>query len=111
MALIRPKMSPDDLVEGILAMLPPTEAEVEACEAFSKALKFEEGKDPANLLPEFLLLKVSVGCEYALGLLEQLGMKAEGIQQFYSLLTGRLARNFAAFFSGMPGHSVAMLKS
>lgn len=111
MAFLRNNMPVPEIVDGVLAMLPPGEAEIRRCDELSSSLRFEEGKDPLNLVPELFLLKISMACEYAMGMLEQLGMKEEGIRQFYEIYTARLAKGFAAFFQSMPGHSVVVLKS
>jgi hypothetical protein len=111
MAFLKNNMPVPQIVEGVVSLLPPTEAEVRRCDALSDSLRFEEGKDPAALLPELFLLKISLACEYAMGMLEQLGMKEEGVAQFYEFYTARLANGFVAFFQSMPGHSVVILKS
>jgi hypothetical protein len=111
MPFLRDKMPVTEIVEGVLGLLPPSEAEIRRCDALMSELRFEEGKEPAGVLPELFLLKISMACEYAMGMLEQLGMKPEGISQFYELYTARLAQGFSAFFHSMPGHSVLVLKS
>jgi hypothetical protein len=110
MAFLRNNMSTLQIVEGVMALLPPGEAEVRRCDAIALSTRFEEGKDPKALLPELFLLKIGVACEYALGALEQLGMPEEGRKQFYEIYTSRLSQGFATFFKNMPGHSVALLK-
>jgi hypothetical protein len=111
MPFLRNNMPVPEIVDGVLALLPPTEGEILRCDAIASTVRFEEGKDPAAVVPELFLLKISVACEYAMGTLEQLGMSAEGLTQFYEFYTARLARGFAAFFEAMPGHSVVVLKS
>jgi hypothetical protein len=111
MSFLKNNMPVPEIVEGVLALLPPSEDEVRRCDAIAASEPFDEGKDPAALLPELFLLKICIACEYAMGMLEQLGMNDEGVRQFYQFYTARLATGFAAFFQSMPGHSVAILKS
>lgn len=111
MSFLRNNMPVPEIVEGVLSLLPPTEAEIRRCDAIAFSARFDEGKDPAAVLPELFLLKIAMACEYAMGMLEQLGMKPEGVAQFYEIYTARLAKGFAAFFESMPGHSVVVLKS
>lgn len=111
MAFLRNNMPIPEIVDGVLALLPPTEAEIIRCDEITSSVRFEEGKDPAAIVPELFLLKISMACEYAMGMLEQLGMNPEGVKQFYEFYTARLAKGFAAFFQSLPGHSVVVLKS
>lgn len=75
-------------------------------------LRFEEGKDPAALLHELFLLKAGIAAEYAMGMLEKLGMEEPGILQFHELYTNRLAEGLAAVSrESMQGRSVTMLLS
>jgi hypothetical protein len=111
MTFLRNNMPMPEIVEGVLGLVPPSAAEVIRCDRLSASLRFDESKDPAALLPELFLLKISVACEYAMGMLEHLGMKQEGVAQFYEFYTARLASGFVAFFQSMPGHSVLILKS
>lgn len=111
MPFLRNNMPVPEIVEAVLALLPPSEAEIRRCDAIAFLVRFDEGKDPAAIVPELFLLKISMACEYAMGMLEQLGMKPEGLAQFYEFYTARLARGFTAFFQSMPGHSVVVLKS
>jgi hypothetical protein len=111
MGFLRNNIPIPEIVDGVLALLPPSESEIRRCDAIASTVRFEEGKDPAAIVPELFLLKISMACEYAMGMLEQLGMNPEGVKQFYEFYTARLARGFAAFFESMPGHSVVVLKS
>ena len=111
MAFLRNNMPIPEIVDGVLALLPPSGPEILRCDAISQSARFEEGKDPLAVVPELFLLKISMACEYAMGMLEQLGMNEEGVKQFYEFYTARLAKGFAAFFQSMPGHSVVVLKA
>lgn len=111
MGFLRNNIPVTEIVDGVLALLPPSEAEILRCDAIASTVRFDEGKDPASIVPELFLLKISMACEYAMGMLQHLGMKEEGVAQFYELYTARLARSFAAFFQQMPGHSVVVLKT
>ena len=44
-------------------------------------------------------------------MLQQLGMKPEGVEQFYEFYTKRLADGMATAAQSAPGHGVALLKS
>jgi hypothetical protein len=111
MGFLKNNMPVPEIVDGVLGFLPPTESEIRRCDTIASSVRFEEGKDPAAVVPELFLLKISMACEYAMGMLEHLGMGEEGLKQFYEFYTARLARGFAAFFESMPGHSVVVLKS
>lgn len=111
MAFLKNNMTTIELAEGVSQLLPPSDAEVRRCDELASMVAFDEGKDPQGLLHELFLLKAAMACEYAMGALQHLGMKEEGVRQFYEIYTARLAKGFAAVFSSMPGHAVATLKA
>ena len=111
MTFLKNNMPMPEIVEGVLGMLPPTEAEIIRCDGITESVRFEEGKDPAAVVPELFLLKIAMACEYAMGTLQHLGMNEEGVKQFYEFYTARLAKGFTAFFESMPGHSVLVLRT
>lgn len=100
-----------EIVEGVTGFLPPTPDEVWRCDQLEQSIVFEEGKDPRGLLPELFFLKVSVALEYAMGMLQQLGMSPEGVTQFYEFYTQRLSQGMSGAIVSAPGHGVSLLKS
>jgi hypothetical protein len=111
MAFLRNNMTTLEILEGVTGFLPPTPEEVRRCDQLEKNVRFEEGKDPRGLLPELFFLKVSVALEYAVGMLQQLGMSPEGVAQFHEFYTNRLSQGMTGAIQSVPGHGVALLKS
>jgi hypothetical protein len=95
MAFLQKNLTTVHVVEGILPWLPPGEDEVRRCDAAAFAAG---GLDRARCLHEFFLLKAALGLEYGMGLLETLGLRVEGIEQFHALYVQRLAEGVAEAF-------------
>ncbi len=108
MGLLRDNMSTEELAEGVSAFLPPSEEEVRRVDLLAIEVRFEKDRDPQALLHELFLLKAGIAVEYAMGMLEKLGMKPEGIRQFHDIYTRRLSLGLAAASPSMPGRSVAL---
>jgi len=110
MSFLKDNISTVEFAEGVMAFLPPSPAEVRRCDEISAFLKLEENRDPRMLLPELFLLKVGLGAEYGMGLLQQLGMNEAGVLQFFELYTQQLSAGFAAFFKSSAAASVTIMR-
>jgi len=96
------------VVEGIFPWLPPTEDEIRRSDAAAFAAG---GLDRAKRLHEFFMLKAALGLEYGLGLLETLGLRKEGLEQFHAFYVQRLAEGVAESFPQSREQAVGLLAS
>jgi hypothetical protein len=103
-------MSVYELFDGVAQYLPPTGSELRKCDEIAAEIAAETGSPAQNLEPELFLLKIGVTAQYAMGLLETLGMEAAGISQFYQVFELRLAENFRSFFKTTGPQAAALLK-
>lgn len=110
MTFLKPNLTPQELLDGVLGLLAPSEEEIRLCDTLSRGLSLDEGKDPKALLPELFLLKIGVGLEYATGMLAKLGLSEAALTAFHEMATARLAGGFAAHFRETPGHAVTTLR-
>lgn len=106
MSFLKNDLSTIDVVEGVMPWLPPTEMEVRTCDAAALAAG---GLAPERVLHEFFLLKVALGLEYGLGLLERLGLRKEGMEQYHAFYIHRLAEGMVSGFSGQGETAVGLL--
>ena len=106
MAFLKNELTTVHVVGGIFPWLPPTPDEVRACDsaAFSSG-----GLDNGRVLHEYFLLKASLGLEYGLGLLETLGLRKEGMEQFHAMYIQRLAEGVAAAFASSRDAAVGVM--
>jgi len=115
MTFLKPELSTLDVVAGIFPWLPPTEEEIYRCDAlaFSAAPSTSTGQglDKSKFLHEFFMLKAGVALEYGMGLLETLGMRQEGLQQFHDYYIQRLAEGVADSFPASREAAVGLLAS
>lgn len=108
MSFLKKELSTLDVVEGVLPWLVPTEDEIRRCDAAA----FAAGKlEPAKMLHEHFMLKAAVAMEYGLGLLETLGMRKEGLEQFHAYYVQRLAEGVADSFPASREAAVGLLAS
>jgi hypothetical protein len=106
MSFLKNDLSTIDVVEGVMPWLPPTEDEVRRCDAAA----LEAGGLPQErVLHEFFLLKAALGLEYGLGLLEKLGLRKEGMEQYHAFYIHRLAEGLVARFPGQAETAVGLL--
>jgi len=106
MTFLKNDISTIDVVNGVMPWLPPTEKEVQRCDAAA----FEAGGlAPERVLHEFFLLKAALGLEYGLGLLEKLGLRKEGLEQYHAFYVHRLAEGLVSSFSGQGETAVGLL--
>jgi hypothetical protein len=97
-----------DVVEGVMPWLPPDEDEVRRCDAAA----FEAGGlARERVLHEYFLLKSALGLEYGLGLLETLGLRKEGMEQYHAFYIHRLAEGVADGFPSQREAAVGLLAS
>lgn len=108
MGFLKPEISTLDVMEGVLPWAAPTPEEVHHSDQASQAAG---GLDASLVLHEFFLLKAAVTGQYAMGLLETLGMKREGIEQFHHLYASRLAEGLQTAFKGSGKEAVVHLAS
>jgi hypothetical protein len=115
MTFLKQELTTLDVVNGVFPWLPPTEEEILRSDAlaFSAGPSTSSGEplDKAKVLHEFFMLKSGVALEYGLGLLETLGMRAEGLQQFHDYYIQRLAEGVADSFPKSREAAVGMLAS
>jgi hypothetical protein len=106
MGFIKENLSTLDMVLGVLPLLPPTVDEVRRCDiaALTAGTVAKE-----QVLHELFLLKASVACEYAQGLMETLGMQPAGLEQFVEIYVRRLGEGLAASFPSDPQKAVGLL--
>lgn len=97
-----------DMVEGIMPWLPPTADEILRCDAAAFAAG---GLARERVLHEFFLLKAGLGLEYGLGLLETLGLRKEGLEQFHAFYIHRLAEGLVLSFPNEKEQAVGLLAS
>jgi len=109
MGFLKNNMTTLEILDGVAGYLPPTPDEVRRCDQLEKSLHFESGKDPRGLLPELFFLKVGVALEYSLGMLQQLGMSTEGLEQYHEFYVKRLTDGMAGALQSDPSHGVALL--
>jgi hypothetical protein len=95
MTFLRNDLTTVHVVEGIFPWLPPTEEEIRRSDAAAFAAG---GLDRAKTLHELFMLKAALGLEYGLGLLETLGLRKEGLEQFHAFYVQRLAEGVAESF-------------
>ncbi len=106
MGLLKDDFSTLDMVAGVMPWLPPDAAEVSRCDAAA----FEAGGLPKErVLHEVFLLKAALGLEYGLGLLERLGLRREGLEQYHDLYLRRLAEGMVAGFAGQAELAVGLM--
>jgi hypothetical protein len=105
---LKPEISTLDVVEGVLPWAAPEDDEVRRCDAAAFAAG---GLEPNQVLHEFFLLKAAMAGQYAMGLLESLGMKREGVEQFHQLYTAKLAEGLAATFKSGAQEAVTQMAS
>lgn len=108
MSFLRRDLTTVHVVEGIMPWLPPGEDEIRRCDAAAFAAG---GLDRARTLHELFMLKAALGLEYGLGLLETLGLRREGLEQFHALYVQRLAEGVAAGFPHSRERAVGLLAS
>lgn len=106
MSFLKKDLSTIDVVEGVMPWLAPSEAEVRACDA---AALSASGLPPDRVLHEFFLLKAALGLEYGLGLLERLGLRTAGMEQFHAFYVHRLAEGMVLRFQGEGEKAVGIL--
>lgn len=106
MGFLKNDLSTLDVIEAVMPWLPPTEAEVRRCDAAAFAAG---GLDAARVLHEFFMLKASLGVEYGAGLLERLGLRPEGLEQYQALYIHRLAEGLVLRFRGDGETAVGVL--
>lgn len=106
MGFLRNDLTTVHVVEGIMPWLPPTEDEVKRCDAAAFAAG---GLAREKVLHEHFLLKAALGLEYGLGLLETLGLRREGLEQFHALYVQRLAEGVAMAFPSSREAAVGIL--
>jgi hypothetical protein len=108
MGFLKADVATVDVVAGVLPWLPPTEDEIRR----SDAAAFEAGQLPRErVLHELFLLKAALGLEYGLGLLESLGMRGEGLEQYHAFYTRRLAEGLYLSFPNDREAAVGLLGS
>lgn len=108
MGFLKQDLATVDLVEGVMPWLPPTAEEVLRCDAAAFAAG---GLDRARVLHETFLLKAALGLQYGLGLLETLGMRAEGVEQFQAFYVRRLAEGLLQGFPNEREVALGLLAS
>ncbi len=106
MGFLKDDFSTLDAVEGVMAWLPPSEEEVRRCDAAAFAAG---GLDPARVLHEFFMLKAALGLEYGTGMLERLGLRPEGLEQYHVLYVRRLAEGLLERFAAEGETAVMVL--
>jgi hypothetical protein len=106
MAFLRNDLTTVHAVEGILPWLVPDADEIRRSDAAAFAAG---GLDRARTLHELFLLKSALGLEYGLGLLETLGLRKEGLEQFHAIYVQRLAEGVAAGFPSSREPAVGLL--
>jgi hypothetical protein len=113
MTFLKQELSTVDVVTGIFPWLPPTEEEIlrSDANAFSAGLSTSSGQglDKSKVLHEFFMLKSAVALEYGMGLLETLGMRKEGVEQFHDYYVQRLAEGVADSFASSREAAVGLL--
>lgn len=110
MGFLKLEMSTFDVVEGVLPLLPPSALQIERCSVASQALA-ARGQATGDTVHELFLLKAAMASQFAMGTLETLGMRAEGIEQFYDVFRQRLEEGLAAVFGSDPKAAVLMARS
>jgi hypothetical protein len=95
MSFLRNDLSTLHVVEGVMPWLPPSEEEVRRCDSAAFAAG---GLERERVLHEYFLLKSALGLEYGLGLLERLGLRKEGLEQFHAFYIHRLAEGMVRGF-------------
>lgn len=108
MGFLKPEISTLDVVDGVLPWAAPELDELTRSDAAAFAAG---GLDPHQVLHEFFLLKAAVTGQYAMGLLESLGMKREGVEQFHQLYTAKLAEGLALTFKSGAQEAVTQMAS
>lgn len=108
MTFLRNELTTVHVVEGIFPWLPPTEEEIRACDSAAFA---SGGLDRHRVLHEFFLLKAGLGLEYGLGLLETLGLRKEGLEQFHAMYIQRLAEGIVETFNSSRETAVGIMAS
>lgn len=103
---LRNDLSTLHVVEGIFPWLPPSQDEIIRSDAAAFAAG---GLDRARNLHELFLLKAALGLEYGLGLLETLGLRREGLEQFHAFYLQRLAEGVAESFPSNREAAVGLL--
>ncbi|HTB23402.1 MAG TPA: hypothetical protein VK914_11940 [bacterium] len=106
MSFLKNDLSTIDVVEGVMPWLPPSPDEVLRCDEAALAAG---GLAPERVLHEFFLLKSALGLEYGLGLLEKLGLRREGMEQYHAFYIHRLAEGLALRFPGQEETAVGLL--
>lgn len=108
MTFLRNDLTTVHVVEGIFPWLPPTQDEILRSDAAAFAAG---GLDRAKTLHELFMLKSALGLEYGLGLLETLGLRKEGLEQFHAFYLQRLAEGVAESFPSSREAAVGLLAS
>jgi hypothetical protein len=108
MGFLQTELTTIHVVEGIFPWLPPTEDEIRRSDAAAFAAG---GLDRVKTLHELFLLKSALGLEYGMGLLETLGLRKEGIEQFHAFFVQRLAEGVAESFPSNREGAVGLLAS
>jgi len=106
MSFLKNDLTTIDVVEGVMPWLPPTEGEVRASDAAAFAAG---GLAQERVLHEYFLLKAALGLEYSLGLLERLGLRKEGMEQFHAFYVRRLAEGLLAGFASQRETAVGIM--
>jgi hypothetical protein len=96
------------VVEGVAPWLPPAADEVLRSDAAAFAAG---GLSRERVLHEVFLLKTTLGLEYGLGLLEQLGLRREGMEQYHAFYIHRMAEGLLQGFPGQGEAAVGLLAS
>lgn len=94
MGFLKADVATVDVVAGVLPWLVPDAEEIRRCDAAALA----GGSARERVLHELFLLKAGLGLEYGLGLLESLGMRPEGLEQYHAFYTRRLAEGLVVSF-------------
>jgi|GEM_PF-3451923 hypothetical protein len=95
MGFLKADVATVDVVEGVMPWLVPDQDEVRRSDAAAEAAG---GLPSERVLHELFLLKAGLGLEYGLGLLESLGMRQEGLEQYHAFYTRRLAEGLVLSF-------------
>ncbi len=110
MSFLKLEMSTFDVVEGVLPLLPPSVQQMERCASADRALR-ARGLETVDIVHELFLLKAAMASQFAMGTLETLGMRAEGIEQFYEIFCKRLEEGLSGVLRSDPKAAVLMARA
>ncbi|HTB33516.1 MAG TPA: hypothetical protein VK842_01515 [bacterium] len=107
MGFLKQDLATVDVVNGVLPWLVPSEDELRRCDAAA----FAAAQPRERVQHEYFLLKAGLGLQYGLGLLESLGMRPEGVEQYELFYVRRLAEGLVEVFPNEKEQAIGLLGS